>query len=248
VTFVAPTGVDEDGSAVAVSCDHVSGSTFPIGTTTVTCSVSDSDDTPSTRTATFRVTVNDTDLALTAAPADISVVATGSSGAAVIYTPPSAIDEDATSPAVTCNRASGSTFSVGETTVTCQVIDTDDTPSTVSASFHVTVIPDLQLAMSVSPTNATAHDTVTTTASVTDLGAVSRKVTISYLVTLTDASGVTSTVASDKAVVTVAPGQTLTRQFSLLIKNTTSTGTYVVNVIVTDATGSVSQSSTFNVT
>jgi len=83
---------------------------------------------------------------------------------------------------------------------------------------------------------------------VTDIGTVSRKVTVSYLVTFTDASGVTSTVASDKAVVTVAPGQTLTRQFSLLIKNTTSTGTYVVNVTVADVTGSVSQSSTFNVT
>jgi len=248
VTFVAPTGVDEDGSAVAVSCDHASGSMFPIGTTTVTCSVSDSDDTPSTRTATFRVTVNDTDLALTAVPADISAVATESSGAAVSFTPPSAIDEDATSPPVTCNRASGSIFAVGTTTVSCSVNDGDDTPSTVSASFHVTVIPDLQLSSSVSPTNATAHNTVTTIASVTDIGTVSRKVTVSYLVTFTDASGVTSTVASDKAVVTVAPGQTLTRQFSLLIKNTTSTGTYVVNVTVADVTGSVSQSSTFNVT
>ncbi len=248
VTYVPPTGVDEDGSAIAVSCDHTSGSNFPIGTTTVTCSVSDSDDTPSTRTASFRVTVNDTDLALTAAPADISVVATGSSGAAVTYTLPSAIDEDATSPPVTCDRASGSTFSVGTTTVTCQVADADDTPSTVSASFHVTVIPDLQVAISVSPTNATAHNTVTTSASVTDIGAVNRKVTVTYSVTFTDASGVTSTVASDKAVVTVAPGQTLTRQFSLLIKNTTATGIYVVNVTVTDATGSVGQSATFNVT
>ena len=248
VTFVAPTGVDEDGSAVAVSCDHASGATFAIGTTTVTCSVSDSDDTPSTRTATFRVTVNDTDLALNGVPADISAVATGSSGAAVTFTPPSAIDEDATSPPLTCNRASGSIFAVGTTTVTCSVTDGDDTPSTVSASFHVTVIPDLQLASSVSPTNATAHNTVTTTGSVTDIGTLSRKVTVSYLVTFTDASGVTSTVASDKAVVTVDPGQTLTRQFSLLIKNTTSTGTYVVNVTVTDVTGSVSQSSKFNVT
>jgi hypothetical protein len=132
--------------------------------------------------------------------------------------------------------------------VTCQVTDGDDTPSAVSASFQVTVIPDLQLAISVSPTNATAHTTVTTSASVTDIGTVSRKVTVTYSITFTDVSGVTSTVAGDKAVVTVAPGQTLTRQFSLLIKNTTATGTYVVNLTVSDATGSVSQSSTFNVT
>ena len=248
VTYVAPTGADEDGGAIAVSCDHASGSTFAIGTTTVTCSVSDSDDTPSTRTATFNVTVNDTDLALTAEPTDITVVATDSSGAVVTYTPPSAIDEDASTPPVTCNRASGSTFPVGTTTVTCQVTDADDNPSMVSASFLVTVIPDLQLAISVSPANAIVHDTVTTSASVTDIGAASRKVTISYSVTFTDTSGVTSTVAGDKAEVTVAPGQTVARSFGLLIKPTTSPGTYVVNVTITDVTGSVSQSGTFNVT
>lgn len=248
VSYTPPTGADEDGSVVSVTCDHAPGSTFPIGTTTVTCSVSDSDDTPSTRTAAFRVIVNDTDLALTAVPADITAVATGWSGAAVTYTPPSAIDEDTTSPLVTCDQASGSTFSVGTTTVTCQVTDGDDTPGTVTAAFHVTVIPDLQLAISVSPSNATAHTTVTTTASVTDIGAVSRKVTVSYSVTFTDSSGNRSTVASDKAEVTVAPGQTVARSFSLLVKNTTPSGTYMVNVTVTDATGSVSQSSTFNVT
>lgn len=248
VSYATPTGSDEDGSPVSVSCSPASGSTFPIGTTIVTCSTSsDSDDTPSVRTETFRVTVNDTDLALSLPP-DITVVATGSNGAAVTYAQPMAIDEDAGSLTVTCDRPEGYTFSLGTTTVNCQVTDAEDTPGVVSGTFRVTVIPDLQLAALVSPTNATAHDTVTTTASVTDIGAVSRKVTVTYSVTFTDSSGLTSTVASDKAVVTVAPGQTLTRQFSLLIKNTTSIGTYVVNVTVSDVTGSVAQSGTFNVT
>jgi hypothetical protein len=34
---------------------------------------------------------------------------------------------------------SGSTFPIGTTTVTCAATDTDDTPSTVAASFTVTV-------------------------------------------------------------------------------------------------------------
>jgi HYR domain len=248
VRYTAPTGVDEDGGAIAVSCDLASGSIFPIGTTTVTCSVSDSDDTPSTRTATFRVTINDTDLALTAAPADITVVATGSTGATVTYTPPSAIDEDASLSSVTCNRPSGSTFSVGTTTVTCSLNDGDDTPAIVAESFHVTVIPDLQLAMSVAPATASAHSTVTTATSVTNLGAVSKKVTISYSITYTDSSGKTSVVASDKATVTIAPGQTVSRSFSFLVKNSTPGGTYLVTATASDDTGPVSQSGTFNVT
>jgi HYR domain-containing protein len=248
VTYTSPTGADEDGNAIVVSCDHASGSTFPIGTTALTCSVSDADDTPSTRTATFYVTVNDTDLALAGVPADITVVATGSSGAAVTYTPPSAIDEDASMPSVGCNRASGSTFSVGTTIVFCQVTDADDTPATVTAAFHVTVVPDLQLAISVSPTTATAHTTVTTTTYATNLGTVSRKVTLSYSVTFTDSSGNTSVVASDKAEVTIAPGQTATRSFSFAVKNSTPTGTYQVAVTASDDTGSVSQSGSFSVT
>jgi hypothetical protein len=248
VSYTAPTGVDEDGSAIAVSCDHASGSLFPIGTTTITCSASDGDDTPSTRTATFKVTVNDTDLALTAAPADITAVATGPSGAAVTYTPPSAVDEDASLPSVTCSRPSGSTFGVGTTTVTCSVTDGDDTPAVVAESFLVTVIPDLKLALSVTPSSVSAHGTVTAATSVTNLGAVARKSAISYSITFTDSSGRTIVVAGDKATVTIAPGQTISRSFSFLVKNTTPRGTYLVTVTASDDTGSVSRSSSFNVT
>src|SRR5207247_5698339 len=86
---------DEDGP-VAVTCDHASGSIFPVGTTTVTCAATDADDTPSTVQTTLTVTVTfvDTDLALTGVPADIVVDATGPDGAVVTYTPPTATDEE----------------------------------------------------------------------------------------------------------------------------------------------------------
>ena len=42
-------------------------------------------------------------------------------------------------PPVNCTPASGSTFAIGTTTVTCTVSDSDDTPSSVSQSFTVTV-------------------------------------------------------------------------------------------------------------
>jgi hypothetical protein len=81
---------------------------------------------------------NDTDLALSAAPPDIITDATSSAGATVSYTAPTAADEEGPPP-VECDQASGSTFPIGTTTVTCTVTDPDDTPGTVSASFTVTV-------------------------------------------------------------------------------------------------------------
>jgi hypothetical protein len=83
----------------------------------------------------------DTDLALTNIPANITTSATSSQGAVVTYTAPTATDEsgDNPGPSVSCNRASGSTFPVGISSVTCTVSDSDDTPGSVSHSFTVTV-------------------------------------------------------------------------------------------------------------
>ena len=60
VTYSAPTATDESGdtSSASVNCTPVSGSTFAIGTTTVTCTATDSDDTNSPVSAHFTVTVN----------------------------------------------------------------------------------------------------------------------------------------------------------------------------------------------
>ncbi len=51
------------------------------------------------------------------------------------------VDEESPLPPVSCTPASGSTFPVGTTTVTCTVRDSDDTNSPVSASFQVVVQP-----------------------------------------------------------------------------------------------------------
>src|SRR5581483_1232621 len=150
VNYVAPTVVDEDSPLPPVVCDHASGSTFAIGTTTVTCTVSDADDTPTTVSASFTVTVNDTDLGLANVPGTITTAATSAAGAVVGYTPPTAVDEDTPLPPVVCDHASGSTFPVGTTTVTCTATDPDDTPSSASASFLVTV-GDADLAITTPP-------------------------------------------------------------------------------------------------
>jgi probable HAF family extracellular repeat protein len=83
----------------------------------------------------------DTDLGLTGVPANITVNATHPSGAVLTYSAPTAIDEagDIPAPTVSCIPSSGSTFVVGTTTVTCTASSADDTPSTVSGTFTVTV-------------------------------------------------------------------------------------------------------------
>lgn len=141
VNYTPPTANDEGGETPSVSCDPASGSTFAVGTTTVTCTATDSDDLNSPVSAQFTVTVTDSDLALQDVPANIVTDASGPSGAVVNYTAPTATDEGGQSPAVNCTPTSGATFAIGTTTVTCTATasDSDDTNSPVSAQFTVTV-------------------------------------------------------------------------------------------------------------
>jgi hypothetical protein len=57
VVSYTPTVVDEDSPLPTANCSPISGSVFPIGTTTVTCTVSDSDDTNSPVSGSFQVVV-----------------------------------------------------------------------------------------------------------------------------------------------------------------------------------------------
>jgi len=81
----------------------------------------------------------DTDLAITPG-VSTTVNATGPAGATVSYATPTASDDDGPVP-VTCGPASGSTFGLGPTNVTCTATDSDDVPSSVSTTFLVNVVP-----------------------------------------------------------------------------------------------------------
>ncbi|MDD3007131.1 MAG: HYR domain-containing protein, partial [Candidatus Pacebacteria bacterium] len=136
VSYTAPTATDIVDADVVVVCNLVSGSTFPLGTTTVTCDATD--DAGNTSTSIFNVTVQDTtgpefgDM-----PVIDPVEATGPSGAVVSYTTPiatDAVDGDITA---TCAPESGSIFPLGTTTVTCTA--TDSYGNSGENSFTVTV-------------------------------------------------------------------------------------------------------------
>jgi hypothetical protein len=96
-------------------------------------------------------------------PANITVAATSISGASVSYAAPTATDHaDGTIP-VSCNPASGSTFAIGTTTVTCSA--TDSAGNTSSTSFLI-VVQDSPASVAVSYlTSTTATITWTTNAS-----------------------------------------------------------------------------------
>ncbi len=174
VTFSA-SALDIVDGAVTTTCSPASGSTFALGTTNVNCSAADAHG--NTGSASFSVTVVDTTPPTLSLPANITAEATGPSGAVVTFSA-SASDLVDGPVAISCSPASGSTFALGTTPVSCSA--TDAHSNTASGSFNVTV-QDTTAPTLILPANITAFASgnssavVTYTASANDLvdGAVS---------------------------------------------------------------------------
>jgi hypothetical protein len=134
-----PTATDLVDGSRPVSCTPASGSTFPIGETTVRCTATDTRN--NTVTKTFKVTVDDTTApTISGIPDDMSVMATSSSGRVVTYSLPTATDIADGEVNVECAPAAGTTFALGETKVSCMA--TDDAGNKGEASFSVHVSYD----------------------------------------------------------------------------------------------------------
>ena len=145
VNFNVP-ATDNSGTAT-VNCTPDSGSSFPIGTTQVTCIATDQSG--NTSECSFDVTVKEATCTFTqpldiVEDADIDATGSQSCGTNVTFaTPTATCPEDFTS-TVTCDHASGSFFPIGDTVVTCK-----SNPDGATTSFKVTVtditapVPDL---------------------------------------------------------------------------------------------------------
>ena len=143
VAYDASANDNVDGP-VSVICSPVSGSTFPLGTTSVSCSATDT--AGNIAEGSFNVTVQDTTAPELSLPADIVVEATSPDGAVVEYTA-SATDLVDAVVSVICSPVSGSTFPLGTTSVSCSATDTAG--NIAEGSFNVTVqdttVPELSL-------------------------------------------------------------------------------------------------------
>jgi hypothetical protein len=219
VTFTATADdlVDQDVDAV---CVPPSGSTFALGATVVNCTATD--DSGNTGSGSVTVTVVDTTPPTIDAMDDIAdVEATGPAGAVVTFTNPGWHDIVSGNGATTCLPASGSTFALGHTEVTCT--GTDGVGNSAERTFDVEVVDTTKPALTL-PANITEEatgpsgDTVTYSASANDL--VSGNVAVSC----TPASG--STFALGDTTVncsaTDAAGNTANGSFKISVVDTTA--------------------------
>ena len=133
VSYSLPTasGCNTPGTVV---CSPASGSTFNVGTTAVSCSVTDA--ALRVGSGSFNVVVTSAGPAVATPSSIVTNVPVGTSSIVLTYATPTATG-CATPINVVCSPASGSTFSVGSTNVTCT--GTDALSRTGTSSFTVTV-------------------------------------------------------------------------------------------------------------
>jgi hypothetical protein len=139
VNYSVPTALDNCDGARPVMCTPPSGTAFPKGVTTVTCTVSDLN-TPTANTGICNFTVTVTDNVLPVLTGCTNVTATtalNACNAVVSYKLPTADDNCDGGRMVTCTPPPGSTFLKGVTSVTCTASDTSN--NTASCTFTVTI-------------------------------------------------------------------------------------------------------------
>jgi len=133
VTYEA-SAMDAADGPVSVNCMPASGSPFPLGTTVVRCSAMNSYG--NVATASFSVTVADTQPPVLTLPSDLALYATGAMGASVTYEA-SAMDALDGSVAPVCTPPSGATFPAGESRALCTATDSRGNMARGTISVHV---------------------------------------------------------------------------------------------------------------
>ena len=208
-----------DGST-AVSCLPVSGSTFAIapttsGVTTVNCTSTDKSG--NTAPGSFTITVQDTRPPVVSVPQDIVAEAVGPGGKAISFVASASdIVDGALTP--TCTPASGATFPVGPTTVSCT--STDAHGNTGSNSFTVTITDKTAPVFAGPPTG----------------GSITREATSASGMTLTDYTLTASDIVDGATTVLCSPA----------LPNTFAIGSTPVSCTSTDKAGNTA-SLAFNV-
>jgi hypothetical protein len=237
VSFTPPTASDLVDGVDAVHCSKPSGATFPLGTTTVSCTATDAHG--NTAEASFTITVKDTTApSISGVPGALEVEATGPDGAVVSFTPPTASDLVDGAVAVHCSKASGATFPLGTTTVSCTAVDAHGNGA--EASFTVTVkdttaptisgVPGTIEVEATGPAGAVVSYTAPTASDLVD-GVVA--------VNCSKASGATFPLGTTtvNCTATDAHGNTAEASFSVTVKDTTAPALSLPGTLEVEATG-----------
>ena len=135
VVYPAPM-VSDNCPGVTFSCNPPPGSSFPKGTTTVTCTATDASG--NTASCSFTVTVVDTQPPTITCPANMTTSTDPGQCSAVVNYPAPIASDNCPGVTISCSPPPGSTFPKGTTTVNCTA--TDASGNTASCSFTVTVV------------------------------------------------------------------------------------------------------------
>ena len=133
VNFHTTTYDDIDPAPVLV-CTAASGDTFPLGTTTISCTSTDASGNATTKT--FKIVVVDSRAPALTVPDNITVEATNPAGTPVIFSA-TATDIADPAPSVVCTPPSGAAFPRGVRIVSCTATDASGNQSI--GTFAVTV-------------------------------------------------------------------------------------------------------------
>ena len=220
----------------AATCTPLgSGSTFPLGVTTVSCS---STNTFGTTTRSFTITVEDNTGPVLNLPSVVEAEATSPAGATVTFSV-SAVDAVDGVRTVTCLPASGTFFAFGTTTVFCSSTDTRGNLSTGEFDVIVqdTTAPTFTVATA-SPSTLWPpnHKMVAVTVTVAATDAVDPAPVV-QMVSVSSNQPVDGTGDGD-----VAPDWEITGPFSLKLRAERSSGVdrvYTITVTATDLYGNV---------
>ena len=138
---------DPDNGDSIVSTNQSPAGPYPLGTTPVTLTVTDTHGAMSSCMAT--VTVADTTAPMITCPGNITSNAAPGQCSAVVTFAPTVQDNCDASPTVICTPASGATFAKGTTNVTCKAFD--QAGNTNTCSFAVTVVDNQAPVITVKP-------------------------------------------------------------------------------------------------
>jgi large repetitive protein len=201
VTYVATSSDDLSGKSVA-HCTPQSGSTFPVGSTTVDCTATDGGG--NTTSGSFTVTVTQTESNQLALPPPVTVEATSDEGAVVRY------PGSAGSSAVSCTPQSGSQLPLGVTTVSCR-------SGGASGTFQVSIVDTTPPQVSV-PTDVSATATSPRGAAVSYAVAARDSVDGTIVPSCTPQSGATFAIGQTLVRCTISDSHGNERQRSFAVK------------------------------